>query len=272
MMKIKDVFKIVLLFSISAVTLLGFQNCGNVKIEQPSVVTPPSVQAKGISGKICTSDQKVSDVSRYELNHFIIVNLTAVVTNSTIEADSNVNGAADKIENNLTDIPTIALTNNDTDSDGIPDFIEEIRGMKQSENDLYVDGSDQDGLNNLEELTKGSDPTSGSQPPELNLYSVAEIPMNSEDNCDPSQKLYQFNVENLQRISLEALNDTTNAGDTSLSHAKDENVFLIYVHLLPDRITEPDKKLFKIFRVKKLDTEFLLDLKTNEYSELPSPP
>lgn len=270
MMQIKDILKIIMLFGVSALTLFGFQNCGNVKVLEKPLLVEPSVQAKGISGKICTSDQAVSSVSRYQLNHFVIINLTAVTKDSTIEADTNVNGVADRVENNLNDIPPIRVSNSDTDSDGIPDFIEEIRGMKQSENDLYVDGSDQDGENNLEELIKGTDPTSSNVPHELNLYGVGEISADSE--CDPSQKTYQFNIENLQRVALPSFNDSVNSGETSLSHEQDENVFLIYAHLLPERVTESDKKLFKIFRVKKTDKDFYLDLKINDYGELPAAP
>lgn len=269
MMKTKDVLKILVLFFISAVTLFGFQNCGNVKIQEKELPSEPSIQAKGISGKICTSDEAVSSVSRYQLNHFVILNLTAVTKDAVVESDSNVNGVADKAENNLNEIPPIRLSNSDADSDGIPDFIEEIRSMKQSENDLFVDGSDQDDIHNLQELIQGSDPTSSNLPAELNLYGVGEI--SADPDCHQSQQTYQFNIESLQRVSVPAFVDSVNNGETSLSHEDDENVFLVYAHLLPERVTQQDKKLFKIFKVKKDDKDFFLDLKINDYSELPAP-
>lgn len=260
---------IIIFFILSAVSLFSFQNCGNVNVQTLQVPPQPSIQAKGISGKICTSTKPVTTASRYELNHFVIVNMTAVTKNSTIEPDSNVNGVADRIESNLSDIATIKISNTDTDSDGIPDFIEEIRGMSQSLEDLYVEGTDQDGLFNYEELVQGSDPTSAAPPPELNLYTIAEI--SKDSGCDVSQKTYQFNIQNLQRVSLAPLNDTVNLNETSLNHDQDENVYLIYAHLVPERITEPEKKLFKIFKIKKNDTEFFLDLNIGDYAELPAP-
>lgn len=267
MIKLKDLFKVMSLFAVSLLTLFAFQNCGNVKIQEKELPSEPSVQAKGISGKICTSDQAVSSVSRFQLNHFVILNLTAVTKDSAIEPDSNVNGVADRLENNLNEIPPIKISNSDLDSDGIPDFIEEIRGMKQSENDLFIDGSDQDGINNLEELITGTDPTSTSIPFEQNLYAVAEI--SADPDCDQSQQTYQFNIENLQRVSVASFNDSVNSGETSLSHEQDENVFLIYAHLLPERVTQADKKIFKIFKIKKEDKDFFLDLKISDYSNLP---
>lgn len=251
------------------ITLFFFQNCGNVKVQTAEPPPQPSIQAKGISGKICASNSPVTSVSRYELTHFVIVNMTALTKNSAIEADANSNGIIDRIESNPNEIPPIKISKTDTDGDGIPDFIEEVRGMSQKTDDLFIDGTDGDGKFNLHELIVGSDPTSADSPPELNLYNVTEV--NAEPGCDSSQKTYQFNIENLQRVALTPLTDTTNSGEASLSHEKDENVFLVYALLVPDRVTEPSRKLYKIFKVKKDDTEFFLELNFSDYSELPAP-
>lgn len=250
------------------VTLLFFQNCGNVKVQAPEAPAQPSIQAKGISGKICASTSPVTTVSRYELTHFVIVNMTALTKNSALEADSNANGIVDRIESNLNEIPPIKISKTDTDADGIPDFIEEVRGMSQKTDDLFIDGTDGDGKFNLQELIEGSDPTSADSPPELNLYKLTEI--SAEDGCDKSQKTYQFNIENLQRVSVAPLIDSTNSGEASLSHEKDENVFLVYALLTPDRVTEKPQKLYKIFKVKKDDKDFFLEMKISDYLELPA--
>ncbi len=248
--------------------MLSFQNCGNVSVEMLKAPVEPTIQAKGISGDLCSSPLPVSQVSRYNLDRFLILNLTALSKDAVIETDSNINGVLDRIETNPIDIPTIKISSADTDADGVPDFIEEIRGLTSNRDDLFEDGSDQDAVLNLEELKLGTDPTSRLNPSELNRYSVTNTA--SVSGCDNSQKSYRFTIENLQRISISSHNDSVNTGVAVLSHDTDENVFLIYAHFQPERVTEPDRKLFKIFKVKKADADFYLDLKASDFSELPA--
>lgn len=268
-MKLKRGITFIILIIFSLGTLVFFQNCSDVTaVKSKPPPPPPVVLPKGISGKVCTSNSAVADVSRYEVNRFVILNLTAFAKEEALLSDANMNGIDDSLESDMNAIPTIKLSNADTDEDGIPNFIEEIRGFSPSVKEMHIDGSDQDGVDNFNELVLGSDPSSALTPKELNLYSLD--PIATETGCDPTQKLFKFKVEKLQRVELKAFTDVINPAETSISHEKDENVFLVYIHLVPDRITSPDKKLYKIFKFKKDDADVFLDFSVGDFNLLPN--
>ncbi len=214
--------------------------------------------------------------TEYQTSEFNIVNLTAVVKDQRLLADSDMDGVPDKDDPN----PTNARSNSaelldgvckmlngdfnckkpatcrkekltplrlnecdqaalsiagsdglDYDQDRIPDYIEILRSTLPNSNDAF-NNLDGDSMNNLQEIHVGRQvdaPDDAISEKILQHWSIAR--MTNDDMCPVNQKQYQIKLNQLATVPTEKYTDPDDGKDGALlkfSHAKNENVFLVY--------------------------------------------
>ena len=141
------------------------------------------------------------------------------------------------------------LTGVDTDLDGIPDFIEIIKGLDPLRAILDEDGDIQatGAGSNIDELQRGLDPTSVENlDPSLQIY--ASAPKQSSKGACGNQDRYNFKVRSFPLLDLEA---SVNSQFPELSHAKNENVMMAFFISHPLDRTKQGKIFYQIMRVNK---------------------
>lgn len=123
----------------------------------------------------------------------------------------------------------------DSDLDGIPDFLEMLRGTNPIAYDVLAD-SDHDGRINLDEYRLGQDQrTSVNVPAEDQVtYTVTEL----ADTCGTGQNVVKIEITNLPLMPTSSFIDPdpyrSLAGDLDLSHHALENVVMISIETKPD--------------------------------------
>lgn len=229
----------ILLTTISLI--ITFQQCSNVELLQESSIV--GLTANKLKGRFCFP-YNADQYSNYKLSDLYIINLTLRAKSDALHPDSNMNGEIDSEE--ITGAKTVFVSKKDTDSDGLPDFIEKLKGLNPSRNDLNEDGYDLDEVSNKREIQLGTDPNSKNQTPEA-LYSVKEASDNSF--CGDDQKAYTFEINQIPTVKTNAFSDSVNLANTlNLSHEKDENVYLIMAKVIPENTTNDTVFLTKLFK------------------------
>lgn len=226
--------------------LLFFQNCGDVNVNTIPSMPPPvePLVVKNINGTICHSIAASSD-SAYRLSSFYILNLTAHKFNGELQPDNNLDGMIDMdAVDSLGD--TVLVSDVDNDEDGIPDFVEQLKGMNPTVPDAEKDGVDLDGIINRRELQLGTDPAFNGDEPSID-YTVQ--PAESVASCGGGQPAYKFVINNMQLTPNRAFNDTANTSMYSLSHGAGENVLIVLAKLSPDDVRKPSLYITKIFKI-----------------------
>ena len=144
---------------------------------------------------------------------------------------------------------TSTLTGADTDLDGVPDFIEVLKGLDplrailDEDTDLQADGS----FSNIDELQQGLDPTS-IENLDVSLRTYWTAPKQADRGLCGNQDRYAFMVNSFPLVDVEA---SDNPYFAELSHARNENVMIaIFVSYPLDR-TKSGKIFYQILKVNK---------------------
>lgn len=180
------------LFALSL--LLFFQNCGDVAVNSFESRLPPELVVKGdsITGTFCHADT-VANSSVYRLSNFYIVNLTSHKFNGDLYSDNDLDGIVDKDEDYSADA-TVEISPTDTDEDGLPDFVEKLKGLNPNNNDADKDGVDLDGIINRRELQLGTDPSFTGDESVID-YTVRNV--ESAAGCGAGQPVYKFGINKI---------------------------------------------------------------------------
>lgn len=160
----------------------------------------------------------------------------------------------------LDKLPGVLEWGIDSDHDGVPDFIEIIKGTNPALADMTAD-PDGDGVSNLEELQKGSDPFTADTElasTVLNNFQVNSVPQSQNPTCNGDGWSIDLN-------RLQAIKTKTVAASGSLladwAHTKNQQVLFVYYRLTPQNsnspITEYYGKFVKVDFTRTGDTESL---------------
>jgi alpha-tubulin suppressor-like RCC1 family protein len=228
--------------------LLFFQNCGDVAVSNlPSIVPPPpvvTVKAETIKGTVCY-DRAASSNSVYRLSNLYVVNLTASKFNGNLRPDNDLDGMVD-VQSDFSGGETVTISPTDTDEDGLPDFLEKLKGLNPNFADADKDGVDLDGVVNRREIQLGTDPSFVGDDPTIN-YSVKMSDVT--DGCGQGQPSYEFTITDMLLSPTKAFVDPVNNPPYSLSHAEGENIILALVKLSPDNTSKPSLFVAKFFTI-----------------------
>lgn len=127
----------------------------------------------------------------------------------------------------------------DTDNDGLIDFVEVLKFMNPSDNELSQD-TDRDGMTNMQEILRGSDPLTpdANLPANLiNRYTVTQLPAAAGVCSSQSAKGYTVKVDTLQTATT--LDNSQNTKTpTYLKHGANEGVLYIGYRLVQSSSTE----------------------------------
>ncbi len=246
------------IFALSASVLL-FQHCSNVSLELPSVKTQ-SVQ--GISGSFCFF-YDAEMYSRYSLTDFYIVNMNARATKGSIYADSNMNGEID-IERSNEGAETVLISASDQDDDGLPDFLERLKGLNPTREDANEDGIDLDGVINKREIQLGTDPLLADKGVENTAYYVSQSDVEGE-GCGREQPTYEFHISKISTVQTQKFKDNVNLTQrTNLSHEANENVILVLARMAPKNSKNEIIFLASLFKLES-ESSLSLKLKANDF-------
>ena len=257
----KKTFFISLFLGLLAV-LSFFQNCSDVGIsrfasssEEPVTV----VAAKLLSGTFCHPFDKAL-VSPYKLSDFYVLNLTAGKFDGQLYPDNDIDGRVDKALD-YSDRGTAEISPIDSDQDGIPDFVEKIKGLNPNRADANEDGVDLDGLINRRELQLGTDPNFKGDEPVVS-YSVKAV--NQTAGCGAGQTAYHYDIDRILLAPTQPFTDPVNSGPYSLSHALHENIIFVMAKLSPEDVRKPSVFIGKFFKVNA-DNIVALDFQPPEF-------
>lgn len=236
------------------VLILTFQNCGDIGLHRIEYGTGEHAsESPSLSGSFC-HPENASDVSKYTLSEFYALNLTVRKFKDTPSIDQDMDGVLDRLQMNPMGSNTVAVSPMDSDQDGLPDFIEVLKGLNPTQADLYNDGIDLDGVNSIEEIQLGTDPSAADLDQSEISYTVNPLP-GTTPGCGAGQKAYEFQVTRLPLMPTGAFTDSVNTVNPalSLSHGKNENVILLMAKMDSiDARVEP-VFLIKIFRQSSLE-------------------
>lgn len=239
----------ILFFIALPALLLFFQNCDSVKINRLSS-TSAIAQAKFISGTFCQSFDK-NIVSSYQLSNFYIINLTANKFNGELFPDNDLDGSVDR-ETDYSNKTNVTVSNTDSDSDGIPDFIELLKGLNPNSDDANRDGIDLDGVLNARELQLGTDPNFKGDSPTIS-YTIKTS--DETDGCGGGQQAYSFEIQNINLVHTKRFTDSVNVSINSLSHEDEENIILVLAKMSPEDTNKPSVFMAKLFKINALHPE-----------------
>lgn len=257
---------IVALFSL--VLIVVFQNCGNVKVEQPSIPAPQ--QFFSVSGSFCPSN---SGAQTFLLQEFYIVNLTTKVSrfSGRFLADSDMDGLPDIEETEDFSLnPTSRRTNGILDAvcldaglvgctpSGAGNFVsfglKDVDVENQYLSGAYAQDQDQDKIPDFLEIlfgtlvgTQDGDVSSDSPGGETSIEQIkkGKAPKSTLDNTLPEaqQTSYQTqystqvacpNSTNGYQFSLDQMPllptlAFSSTDESYLNHAENENLILFMV-------------------------------------------
>lgn len=224
--------------------LLFFQNCGDVSVSTLASAPPAQVvvvNADQVKGTFCHLES-VSLGSTYRLSNFYIVNLTANKFNGQLQPDNDLDGIIDDVVP-YSNQETILISNTDSDEDGIPDFIEKLKGLNPNSKDADKDGVDLDGIINRRELQLGTDPSFTGDEPVIDY----KIQPATHSDCGAGQPAYEFSIDKMHLVHTKEFTDTTNNPPYSFSHGNSENIIVALAKLSPDNTNKPSFFVAKFF-------------------------
>lgn len=231
------------------VLILTFQNCGDIGIHRIEYGTGEQAsESPSLSGVFCHPESAL-DVTKYTLTEFYAVNLDVRKFKGIQDLDQDMDGVLDHLQTTPMGANTVVVSPQDSDEDGLPDFVEVLKGLNPTSDDLLADGIDLDGVTNNEEVQLGTDPSAADSGQSEVSYTVNPLPGTAE-GCGAGQKAYEFQVNRLPLLPTDAFTDSVNVVNPalSLSYAKNENVILLLAKMdSVDARVEP-VFLVKIFR------------------------
>lgn len=142
-----------------------------------------------------------------------------------------------------------ALTGVDTDLDGVPDFIEVLKGLDpiraiaDEDNDMLPNGV----KSNIDEIQKGLDPISQDDVDDSQQIHVTAPKLSNKGVCG-NQDHYSFSVSSFPLLDVQA---STNPKFPELSHAANENVMMAFYISHPLDRTKKAKIFYQILKVNK---------------------
>lgn len=228
--------------------VLTFQQCSNVQLTND---LSQKLSGAAFQGSFCFP-YSVKSFQRYQLGDFYALNLTTRNVMGKTKIDANMNGISDDQESNVA-APTVRVNNVDTDNDGLPDFIETLKGLNPSQNELDQDGYDRDGVTNKKELQQGTDPEFYDLGAPITEYSIDTLESSAANDltCGEGQSVYHFNISHINTQPMNAFSDTTNPeGAFNLSHAENENVILLLFRMKSDNVQLSDYFYAKILKIQ----------------------
>lgn len=243
--------KVFWILPLGIVVLLFFQNCSNVNLANQDSSASSGVF---VSGKLCYPGS-ARDSSLYKLADLYVINLNARYENGVLKADSDMNSvvdSAEKILNKDGSLTTILINNKDSDNDGVPDFIEKLKGFNANKDEMGVDGYDGDGVTNKQELLRGSDPLSYDPEVKNTEYTVTLASNQESSDCGSGQLVYSFDVSSIKLASVTSFTDGVSSKNSPffLSHTEDENLILIMYKLRSENINNPDMLYGHLLKLK----------------------
>lgn len=234
----------VTVFAVVIGLLLFFQNCGDVSVSTFQSAAPQEVvvvKADQVMGTFCHLEN-VSLSSTYRLSNFYVVNLTANKFNGQLQPDNDLDGVIDDLVP-YSNQETILISNTDSDEDGIPDFIEKLKGLNPNSKDADKDGVDLDGIINRRELQLGTDPAFTGDEPVIDY----KLQTTTHADCGTGQPAYEFTIDKMMLVHTKEFTDTTNNPPYSFSHANSENIIVALAKLSPDNTSKPSFFVAKFF-------------------------
>lgn len=151
----------------------------------------------------------------------------------------------------------------DSDKDGIPDLVEILRGTNPNIRD-ETDDTDRDQILNSNEILRGTNPIYSDRNASVLTRVLASISKTSSTSCAGGE-VWKINIDQIPFVRIPEFVDTTDSsnpvGALSLSHAKNENVILIYLKLRPQVGQSGNPMiLFKALKINADIPEFVLDV------------
>ncbi len=235
----------VLLCGLMAV-LLFFQNCDTIKVSHfaSNMINREIVEAKLISGTFCHPNDK-NLVSAYRLSDFYAINLTAGKFDGVLFPDNDLDGTLDKTDG-FSGKGSVEVSNLDSDEDGIPDFVEKLKGLNPNSADANSDGVDLDGILNRREIQLGTDPNHKGDEPAIS-YTVKVSDVTA--GCGAGQQAYHYDIDRILLAPTKKFTDTVNNPPYLLSHEDDENVILVLAKMSPEDTKKNSVYIAKIFKL-----------------------
>lgn len=158
------------------------------------------------------------------------------------------------------------LTGFDSDSDGVTDFIEILRGTNPMLSDVNLD-SDQDGIKNLREILNGTDPFNNQTVIDSHITQFGGSPVfYSQSQCAFEGEGRHANLENVAFAEAEAFNGPENEFDRSA----DENLILVTFVAEPLGMSPTNNRLL-YYVILKLNSEGKynkIDLKNSDLTRV----
>ncbi|MFZ3231875.1 MAG: hypothetical protein WA160_16835 [Pseudobdellovibrio sp.] len=119
----------------------------------------------------------------------------------------------------------------DSDLDGIPDFVEIIKGLNPAMADSKLD-PDGDGISNSDEIMAGRDPfVADNDIPEY-LLNNASVKFNSQPSAACPNGAWELSLSRTQ-VGKTFAYEGNGTMDAKFQHAANENVFLVYFRQVP---------------------------------------
>lgn len=161
----------------------------------------------------------------------------------------------------LTDCETVELSLTDgldTDIDGIPDYVEFLKGLHPGIDDANVD-VDGDGMINGKEISVGRDPSYSDSGIDTSMLISVQRRLSSEptSTCPAHQERWVFSVANIPLVptlaSMAAAGDPVTPTLSWMSHGPGENVILVYYAVQEQNAIEtvPATIYGKYFKMKE---------------------
>lgn len=245
----KKIFRPALLI-LGFVLILTFQNCGDVRMHSMNQTSLPPEPISTLNGVFCHPDN-AADVTPFSLSEFYALNLNVRKFKDLKDLDSDMDGTLDNLQATApSGGNAVRVSPQDTDEDGLPDFVEILKGLNPAIDDLYSDGIDSDGVINIEEVQIGTDPSaSDADQPEI-IYNINQISGTTPNGCGAGQKAYEFQVSKMPLLPTGPLSDSVNTVNSSLSlsHGTDENIILLLAKMNSVDATVKPVFIAKIFR------------------------
>ncbi len=151
----------------------------------------------------------------------------------------------------------------DSDKDGIPDIVEILRGTNPNIRD-ETDDTDRDQVLNSVEILRGTNPIYSDRNASVLTKVIASVSKTTTTTCSGGES-WTVHIDQIPFVRIPEFSDSTDAsnpvGALSLSHAKNENVVLIYLKLRPQVGQSGNAQvLFKGLKISADVPEFTLDV------------
>lgn len=282
--------------------LLIFQNCSGtgVRLTLQKDVLPSQTPPTSFTATFCPSLSPQGTAAKFVVTRIHVINLTTAFWQGLLKADSDMDGIGDVQETSFSFQPLNPRSNGlldsvclrlggpgicqapptcsglflapgltdcdmgdfqsptaggiqgfDSDQDGIPDLIELVRGTDPVSEDDDLD-YDSDGISNLTEILRGTDPKHSDNVPPRQQILIRRT--DTTQNCGSGEELVHLELMSFPLVNVEATMTPvfSSGGKTiDLSHASNENVIAVYYISEPELNANLRSEMYVgIFKVK----------------------